>query len=363
MKLLITPSYTFTPGISGSGTVNLSGIGSFDVKHLVAIINQTKGNVIYSTGSVALRYTNVTGTTLTLFCDTSLMSNTDTLQVIYDDQTYSQPVTNASFANLDVALSTVAKDATVLATNVLQGAINETAPASDTASSGLNGRLQRLAQRITSLISLFPTALGQGTMATSLKVVLPSDQTAIPVTNANLDVALSTVAKDATVLATNVLQGALTESAPASDTASSGLNGRLQRLAQRITSLISLFPTALGQGTMATSLKVVLPSDQSAIPVVGSTFVGTPSNAKITVGTSQVRATVSGSAPNAARKKLVIKPTRGNTGIVYYGATGLSTANGMEIVGVDAITILGDASDYFLIADTVGQSVEIIEVV
>lgn len=39
--------------------------------------------------------------------------------------------------------------------------------------------------------------------------------------------------------------GAVTESAPASDTASSGLNGRLQRVAQRLTSLIALLPTAL----------------------------------------------------------------------------------------------------------------------
>lgn len=35
------------------------------------------------------------------------------------------------------------------------GSITETAPASDTASSGVNGRLQRIAQRITSLIGLF----------------------------------------------------------------------------------------------------------------------------------------------------------------------------------------------------------------
>jgi len=34
--------------------------------------------------------------------------------------------------------------------------------------------------------------------------------------------------------------GSLTETAPASDTASSGLNGRLQRIAQRLTSLITL---------------------------------------------------------------------------------------------------------------------------
>jgi hypothetical protein len=39
--------------------------------------------------------------------------------------------------------------------------------------------------------------------------------------------------------------GGLTETAPGTDTASSGLNGRLQRVAQRITSLIALLPTAL----------------------------------------------------------------------------------------------------------------------
>jgi hypothetical protein len=64
---------------------------------------------------------------------------------------------------------------------VLIGAVNETAPASDTASSGLNGRLQRIAQRITSLIGLFPTSLGQKTMANSLAVVIASDQSNLSV--------------------------------------------------------------------------------------------------------------------------------------------------------------------------------------
>lgn len=51
-----------------------------------------------------------------------------------------------------------AANQTTLNTEV--GAVNETAPASDTASSGLNGRLQRIAQRLTSIIALLPAALG-----------------------------------------------------------------------------------------------------------------------------------------------------------------------------------------------------------
>jgi hypothetical protein len=54
------------------------------------------------------------------------------------------------------------------------GIITETAPASDTASSGLNGRLQRVAQRITSMIALLPAALGRTTQAASMSVVQAS---------------------------------------------------------------------------------------------------------------------------------------------------------------------------------------------
>lgn len=57
------------------------------------------------------------------------------------------------------------------------------------------------------------------------------------------------------------LAGSKTETAPASDTASSGLNGRLQRIAQRLTSLIALLPTSLGAKTGAGSLSVVAASD------------------------------------------------------------------------------------------------------
>jgi len=96
--------------------------------------------------------------------------------------------------------------------------------------------------------------VGQKAMASSLPIVISSDQTAIPVSG--------TVIVDTSLLATSAKQdaqttalgtlltttdfdtktGSLTETAPATDTASSGLNGRLQRIAQRITSLI----TALG---------------------------------------------------------------------------------------------------------------------
>lgn len=63
----------------------------------------------------------------------------------------------AILAKIIAAPSTEAKQDTTI-TDL--GGVTETAPATDTSSSGLNGRLQRVAQRITSLIALLPTALG-----------------------------------------------------------------------------------------------------------------------------------------------------------------------------------------------------------
>lgn len=54
----------------------------------------------------------------------------------------------------------------------LTGAVNETAPASDTAASGLNGRLQRIAQRLT-------TMLGADGTVTPAAVALSANTSAV----------------------------------------------------------------------------------------------------------------------------------------------------------------------------------------
>lgn len=63
--------------------------------------------------------------------------------------------------------------------------------------------------------------------------------------------------------------GALTETSPGTDTASSGLNGRLQRIAQRLTSVIALLPTALGGNG---GLKVDMVAVNGGTPTSSQTF-------------------------------------------------------------------------------------------
>src|SRR4051812_22244714 len=62
----------------------------------------------------------------------------------------------------------------------------------------------------------------------------------------------------------DVMLGALLETAPASDTASSGLNGRLQRIAQRLSSLIAQIPASLGIKAAASSLSVTQATEDAA---------------------------------------------------------------------------------------------------
>lgn len=146
----------------------------------------------------------------------------------------------ADAASVSTALST--EDAALLSALLTQsdfdtkiGSLTEAAPGTDTASSGLNGRLQRIAQRLTSLIGLFPTALGSSTAANSFPVTLSTDGPFVTQT------------------------GSITETAPATDTASSGLNGRLQRIAQNLTTLFGRFVAAatLADSTALPSTTIV----------------------------------------------------------------------------------------------------------
>lgn len=59
------------------------------------------------------------------------------------------------------------------------GATNATAPADDTATADINGRLQRVAQRLTSLIALLPASVGQKARAVSLPATLSTEDVAL----------------------------------------------------------------------------------------------------------------------------------------------------------------------------------------
>lgn len=114
-------------------------------------------------------------------------------------------------------------DASTVAVNTAIGAQADSAATTDTGSFSLLAFIKRTLQNWTTLQAKIP-AVGATTSALSIPVTLSTDGSFV------------------------VLTGSQTEAAPATDTASSGINGRLQRIAQRLSSLIGLLPTALGVG-------------------------------------------------------------------------------------------------------------------
>jgi hypothetical protein len=109
--------------------------------------------------------------------------------------------------------------------------------------------------------------------------------------------------------------GIETETAPGSDTASSGLNGRLQRVAQRLTSILTaiVLPTALSNNNMRVSLQ------ETALPT-------TIRHGRTTVTTVGTRVALGSSA--ALLTGVTIKALNTNTGNIFVGGSTVSSSNG-----------------------------------
>lgn len=139
---------------------------------------------------------------------------------------------------------------------------------------------------------------------------------------------LTTIRDNADTLET--LTGVVTETAPATDTASSGLNGRLQRIAQRLTSLIGFFvadfgvssasirtaaqignatgAAAFGSGTIsAQTLRTVVASDQ-----LPQDSIATLQQVTLTVTAGSTVEAKVGGATMTARTLLLLQPLSAN---------------------------------------------------
>lgn len=145
--------------------------------------------------------------------------------------------------------------------------IDKTGLATDVNQETTNTKLETISDKI-------PTFTFDGTRLT-VKTELTQPLTLTELQGITVNVSeqspldLSGLAKESMQDTSNLRLGETTEIAPTTDTASSGLNGRLQRIAQRLTSLIGLFPASLGVKTAANSLAVALATDGVAADISG----------------------------------------------------------------------------------------------
>lgn len=217
--------------------------------------------------------------------------------------TASGPLTDAQLRATAVPVSGPLTDAQLRATPVpVSGTVTASGPLTDAqlrASAVPVSLAANQSVNVAQMAGVAPS-LNTGVRDAGTQRVTVATNDLVPISAASLP--LPTGAATEATLDTRT--GSLTEAAPATDTASSGLNGRLQRIAQRLTSLIALLPAALvggrldtnvgawlgstapsiAQKTMANSLPVVIASDQTAVPVSGTVTVTPPTLTKGTQG-------------------------------------------------------------------------------
>lgn len=243
---------------------------------------------------------------------------------------------------------------------------------------------------------------GQAVMAGSTPVTIASDQSTLPVSAASLPLptgaatesTLSTlngkVPSNLTVTATRLLvdgsgvtqpvsaaslplpTGAATEStlSTASGTLTT-INGKIPNNGQAL--MAASIPVAIASNQSAFSVKITDGTDEIAVNTNGSINVipGIPSASgavnqqAITVGTTAVRLTVSGSAPNTTRRKLMFMADAASTGNFWFGGSAVANTGaqrGIPLFPGQAIEFKDDVNDYYIISDTAAQTVYVLEV-
>jgi hypothetical protein len=118
-------------------------------------------------------------------------------------------------------------------------------------------------------------------------------------------------------------------------------------------------------GTDGTNARTIAVDTVGKVKIVTHTpITGTITQAAVTVGTTAIRATVSGGAPDANRQVLIINPSSASPAKFYLGSSGVTNSGagrGIELLAGDQVYFNNDAGDYYIISDTAAQTVYLLE--
>ncbi len=200
------------------------------------------------------------------------------------------------------------------------------------------------------LSSQLPASLGAKTTAASVAVNIASDQT-VPVSAASLPLP-SGAATSALQTTGNTSLASIDSKTPALGQALAGSSVPVVLTAAQLTTLTPLTSVTVTQSTASNLKTAAYASTPTALTVT---------QAAITVGTSAVRLTVSGSAPASTRVVLVATPDNASTAHFFIGGSSVTAFGGIEIVAGQPFIANNDAGDYWIISDTAAQTVYVME--
>jgi len=251
------------------------------------------------------------------------------------------------------------------------GSLTETAPATDTASSGLNGRLQRIAQRLTSLITALGTPFQAGGSIGNTAFIANAG------TNLNTSLLalesgnLSTISGNTSLLVnsqastTSGQKGVLdltatTTAAPTySDGTSNPMSTTLKGSVRMDTA--SLAGTAIDTNSgnkSAGTQRFVLATDQPTMTNAQPVTIAAPTtiyHAKKTVTTAGTRVAL---ASSQAVRSVCIKALQTNGGYIYVGDVSTSSTTGFQLLAGDTISLdIANLSTIYIDSSVSGEGV------
>lgn len=226
-------------------------------------------------------------------------------------------------------------DTTGLATSAKQdtqitdlGGVTETAPATDTASSGLNGRLQRIAQRLTSILaSTLGFSVGAGTTdATTIRVITASDGPLNAVLGTTSGAAVTT---DANGTIQQFLRGIATIlGAVTASPVSNSIGDRLKAL---LTGIVLAAGTAI---IGKVGIDQTTPGTTNAVAITRFTGAANFATGQITTSTTAATFVIA----RATRRSVTLKNTDAAI-VVYFGPATVTSSNGFPLKAGESISV------------------------
>lgn len=226
-------SYNSFDKVTKTITFNIT---DFNIKNLYAVIDVTNQNVIYAASLVGKGYESFTTNSLVLQYDTNIaaFNNTDELLIIYEVKqsilTYAKGTTlKGNPTSTDISANIQALDTKVHNLGTIEGildSIDTKLDILDTSNIPFNVNVISGGGTIGAALEATQTLIRDNQInGSQITKIIDTNGSAITVGNKTMVNSLPT-----TIASDDLIQGKLgivTETAPATDTASSGLNGRL----------------------------------------------------------------------------------------------------------------------------------------